>query len=98
MDAVNVESDRPDAAEAKTRIRERGVRICREEQERALQRLRDRRELSEREAAVVRSLAESITDQLLAVPEAHLDAVAADEADPEHTAVALALFGDSDSQ
>lgn len=98
MDAVSVESDRPDAEEAKARIRERGQRVCREELERALRRLRDRRELSACEEAVVRSLAESITDQLLAVPEARLDAVAAGEADPECAAIALALFGDADAR
>lgn len=96
MDAVSVDA-RTDPEEAKAHIRERGLRICHQEQERALQRLRDRRELSEREETIVRSLAESITDQLLTVPETHLDAVAAGDADPECAAVALALFGDVDS-
>ena len=94
MDAMSVETDRPDAAEATARIRERGERIRETEQARALDRLRARRDLSEREADVVRELADRLTDELLAVPQQYLDAVESGDADTEAASVALELFGD----
>jgi glutamyl-tRNA reductase len=93
MEVVSVENDGDaDIAAAKRRIRERGARICETEQERAIQRLRERTDLSAREEAVVRNLAERLTDQLLGVPQSQLDSVADD--DTETARVALALFGD----
>jgi glutamyl-tRNA reductase len=93
MDTVTVDAG-ADSEEAKAHIRERGARIREAEQSRALDRLRARRDVSEREARVVRELAERLTDALLTVPETHLDAVESGEADPEAAAVALELFGE----
>jgi glutamyl-tRNA reductase len=93
MEVVSVEDESvADVAAAKRRIRERGARICEAERERALQRLRERTELSKREEAVVQRLAERLTDQLLGVPQSQLDSVAED--DSETARVALELFGD----
>jgi glutamyl-tRNA reductase len=75
-------------------MRERGVRICETEQERAIRRLRERGELSDREEAVIRRLAERLTDALLSVPQSHLDAVADGDTATETARVALALFGE----
>jgi hypothetical protein len=69
MDAVSVDM-RPDATDAKARIRARGERIRERERDRALARLRSRRDLSDHEEAVVGELAERLTDTLLAVPAA----------------------------
>lgn len=93
MDAVSLDAG-TDPEEAKAHIRERGARIREAEQSRALDRLRARGDVSEREARVVRELAERLTDALLTVPETHLDAVESGEADPEAAAVALELFGE----
>lgn len=93
MEAVSVDAG-VDPEEAKTRIRERGVRIREAEQARAFDRLRARGDLNEREARVIEELAERLTDALLGVPEDHLDAVESGEADPEAAAVALELFGE----
>jgi glutamyl-tRNA reductase len=106
MDAVTVEEDTESTtsvaeeaesgtsvAEAKAQVRDRGDRIRDRECERALRRLDDRTDLSERERRVVRDLAAQLTDSLLAVPEAGLER--AGESDERETArVALALFGD----
>lgn len=79
---------------ARARIRERGERVRRAEQERALRRLCERTDLSPREERVVRSLAERLTEALLAVPASALDDVTEGEADAETTRVALELFGE----
>lgn len=93
MDAVSVDAG-VDPEEAKTRIRERGAGIREAEQARALDRLRARGDLSERDARVIEELAERLTDALLRVPESHLDMVDSGKADPEAAAVALELFGE----
>lgn len=92
MDAVT--ADRPDAADARARIRERAECVREREQAQALDRLRARRDLSEREAAVIRDLAERLTDGLLAVPKQHLDAVNSGDAESEAATIALELFGE----
>ena len=92
MDAVSAEA-RPNAADAKAHIRARGERVRKRERDRALARLRSRRDLSDHEAAVVDELAERLTDALLAVPAERLDAVDSGESDPAAT-VALELFGE----
>lgn len=79
---------------ARTRIRERGERVRRVEQERALRRLRERRDLSCREEQIVRDLAGRLTEALLAVPSSTLDDVSEGEADAETARVALELFGE----
>lgn len=95
MEAVSVDAESELDVEAATaRVRERGERIRQTEQERALERLRARRDLTDREAEVVRDLARRLTESLLAVPETHLDAVQSGEADPESAAEAVALFGE----
>ena len=96
MDVVSVENDDGvvDVAAAKTRIRERGTRICEAEQERAIQRLRERTDLSDNDEAVVRNLAERLTEQLLGVPQSQLDSVADGETDTETARIALELFGE----
>ena len=96
MDVVSVENDEGvvDVRAAKTRIRERGARICETEQERAIQRLRERTDLSDDDEAVVRNLAERLTEQLLGVPQSQLDSVADGETDTETARIALELFGE----
>ena len=93
MDAVSA-AKRPDATDARARVRARGERIRERERDRALARLRSRRELTDREEAVLRDLARRLTDELLAVPERQLGAVDSGEADPDAAAVALELFGE----
>jgi glutamyl-tRNA reductase len=93
MDAVSVD-DPIDTKDAKAHIRERGERIREAEQARALDRLRARGDLSERDVRVIEELAERLTDALLRVPETHLDMVDSGKADPESAAVALELFGE----
>ncbi len=95
MEAVSVDDESElDVEDATARIRKRGARIRRTEQERALGRLRARRDLDEREAEVVRDLARRLTESLLAVPEIHLDAVQSGKADPESATEAVELFGE----
>jgi len=90
--AVCDDPTNPEATRRK--IRERGEEVRRREQARALRRLEARRQLTEREKEVIRSLAADLTDGLLAVPERHLVAVANGEASEESARVALELFGD----
>jgi glutamyl-tRNA reductase len=95
MESVSVDDERVgDVAAAKRRIRERGARIRAAEQERALQRLRDRTDVTEREERVVRELAERLTEQLLGVPQSRLDEVADGETEVETARIALELFGE----
>lgn len=96
MDVVSADNDENvvDVIDAKRRIRERGVRICQAEQERAIQRLGERTELSDHDEAVVRNLAERLTEHLLGVPQAQLDSVADGETDTETARIALELFGE----
>ncbi|WP_302081216.1 hypothetical protein [Salinibaculum rarum] len=84
----------PDVEDATARIRNRGRRIRHAEQERALDRLRARRDLTSREVAVVRELARRLTESILAVPEAHLEAAQSGNVDSESVALAMELFGD----
>jgi U3 small nucleolar ribonucleoprotein component len=96
MDAVSAESDESvvDVGAAKRRIRERGVRICEAEQERAIRRPRERGELSDDEEAAIRGLAERLTEALLSVSESHLDAVSDGGAATETARLVLELFGE----
>lgn len=87
-----IDDDLPDADVAKARIRHRAERIRDRERRRALCRLRERTDLTEREAEVVGNLAASLTETLLSVPESGLTAVAEGDADRRRAAVALELF------
>ncbi|MFC7134382.1 MULTISPECIES: hypothetical protein [Salinibaculum] len=77
-----------DVSAAKGRIRERGAQISRTERERALRRLRDRTDLSDREERVVRDLAARLAERLLVVPQSGLDRLV----DDERARLALELF------
>ncbi len=79
---------------AKAHIRERGRRISTRERERALQRLRAHDDITKREEAVVRELAQSLTDALLGVPESQLDSLTEEQSEPDAAAVVLDLFGE----
>jgi glutamyl-tRNA reductase len=95
MEAMSVDEESElDVEDATARIRERGDRIRQTEQARALDRLCARRDLTEREADVVRDLARRLTEALLAVPESHLEAVQSGETNRESAAEAIALFGE----
>jgi len=93
MAAVGVEEERAVEA-AKAHIRNRGARIRERESERAIRRLQAHTDLSEQDEQAVRELAASLTDQLLSVPEDHLDAAASEDVDAARAAVTLALFGE----
>lgn len=95
MDTVSVDDGvAPDAEDALARIQKRGACIRQTEQARALERLRVRRDLTDREAQVIRDLAHRLTEAFLTVPERHLDAAQTGVTDPESAAEAVALFGE----
>jgi glutamyl-tRNA reductase len=90
-----------DADSARERIRTRAEQIRREQTDRALRKLRDRRDLSDRERQVVEELAANLTDELLALPERRLADVdggdGQDDRDDGHddlARVAVRIFGE----
>lgn len=86
-------ADDVDVSAVKARIRERGGQICEQERQRAIQRLRERTHLTDRDERIICDLAERLADRVLGVPESQLDSVANGETDAETARIALALFG-----
>lgn len=84
-----------DIETARARIRARGEQIRRAQTDRALRKLRERTDLSNREEQVVEELAANLTGELLKLPERRLaDLDRCDERD-DLVPVAVQMFGEN---